>query len=262
MPARSGGGDRPGALRAATSAALTSTPPSRPAGCRWHATRTPSGKSTSGGTTSLHTAMTAGQRGWNRQPAGGSRRSGGWPGMVSRPRRSAWMLGNAPRSLAVYGWRGALKIRRTGPSSATRPAYITSVRSQVSAMTERSWVIRMSDRPSSWRSRSRSCRICAWTITSSAVVGSSPMTIAGSQARAIAIIARWRIPPDSSWGKAAARLRGIPTISSSSAARRCERSSVSPSRISIGSAIWSPTRRTGFRALIAPWNTMLTSRHR
>ena len=43
-------------------------------------------------------------------------------------------------------------------------------------------------------------RIWAWTMTSSAVVGSSPMTIAGSQASAIAIIARWRIPPDSSCG--------------------------------------------------------------
>ena len=50
------------------------------------------------------------------------------------------------------------------------------------------------------RSCSSSSRICAWTITSRAVVGSSPMTIAGSQARAIAIIARWRIPPDSSCG--------------------------------------------------------------
>ncbi len=43
-------------------------------------------------------------------------------------------------------------------------------------------------------------------MTSSAVVGSSPMTIAGSQARAIAIIARWRIPPDSSCGYACAAL--------------------------------------------------------
>ena len=77
---------------------------------------------------------------------------------------------------------------------------MTSVRSQVSAITDRSWVIRISDSPSSRRSRSSSSRICAWTMTSSAVVGSSPMTIAGSQASAIAIIARWRIPPDSSCG--------------------------------------------------------------
>ena len=43
-------------------------------------------------------------------------------------------------------------------------------------------------------------------MTSSAVVGSSPMTMAGSQASAIAIIARWRIPPDSWWGYASPAL--------------------------------------------------------
>ncbi len=184
----------------ATSSALMSTAPSRPSGCRWHATRTPSGKMTSGGTTTRQTSIAAGQRGWNRQPSGGSRRSGGDPGIVSSVRRSAWMLGNAPSSFCVYGCRGAVKILRTGPSSATLPAYMIRVRSQVSAMTDRSWVMRISERPSSRRRRSSSSRICAWTMTSSAVVGSSPMTIAGSQARAIAIIARWRIPPDSSWG--------------------------------------------------------------
>ena len=46
----------------------------------------------------------------------------------------------------------------------------------------------------------RSSRICAWIVTSSAVVGSSAIKSFGSQASAIAIIARWRIPPDSSWG--------------------------------------------------------------
>ena len=57
-------------------------------------------------------------------------------------------------------------------------------------------------------------------MTSRAVVGSSPMTIAGSHASAIAIIARWRIPPDSSCGYArAALLAGCPTSSSSSPAR-------------------------------------------
>ena len=128
------------------------------------------------------------------------RRSGGEPGITSSVRRSAWMLGNADSSLRVYGWRGAVNTRRTGPSSATRPAYMTITLSQVSAITDRSWVIRISDSPRSRRSCSSSCRIWAWTITSSAVVGSSPITIAGSQASAIAIIARWRIPPDSSCG--------------------------------------------------------------
>ena len=155
-----------------------------------------------------------------------------------------------------------MKIRLTGPSSATLPAYMISVRSHVSAITERSWVIRISDSPSSRRSRSSSSRIWAWTMTSRAVVGSSPMTIAGSQARAIAIIARWRIPPDSSCGYAPARLRGMPTSSSSSPARFFARSFGSPRRISIGSAICSPTRWTGLSAFIAPWKTMLISRQR
>ncbi len=54
--------------------------------------------------------------------------------------------------------------------------------------------------PSSFRSlRSRS-RICAWIVTSSAVVGSSAMSRLGSQLRAMAIIARWRIPPLNWWG--------------------------------------------------------------
>src|SRR5690625_6747570 len=42
----------------------------------------------------------------------------------------------------------------------------------------------------------------------------------GSRASAMAIITRWRIPPDSSWGKALMRLRSTPTSSSSSSQRR------------------------------------------
>ena len=44
--------------------------------------------------------------------------------------------------------------------------------------------------------RSMRSMICAWTVTSSAVVGSSAMSSAGLSARAIAIMARWRIPPE------------------------------------------------------------------
>ena len=163
----------------------------------------------------------------------------------------------------MYGWRGA---GEHAPDRALlgdlRPAYMTITRSQVSAITDRSWVISISDSPRSRRSCSSSWRICAWTMTSSAVVGSSPITIAGSHASAIAIIARWRIPPDSSCGYAFARFCGIPTRSSSSAARLRDASRGWPRRTSIGSAIWSPTRRTGLRAFIAPWNTIEISRQR
>ncbi len=42
--------------------------------------------------------------------------------------------------------------------------------------------------------------ICAWTVTSRAVVGSSAMSSAGLLISAMAIITRWRMPPDSWWG--------------------------------------------------------------
>jgi hypothetical protein len=45
-----------------------------------------------------------------------------------------------------------------------------------------------------------SSRICACTVTSSAVVGSSAISSSGSLASAMAIITRWRWPPDSSCG--------------------------------------------------------------
>ncbi|MNT60024.1 hypothetical protein D3C72_1975810 [compost metagenome] len=39
-------------------------------------------------------------------------------------------------------------------------------------------------------------RICAWMVTSSAVVGSSASSTRGLQASAIAIMTRWRMPPE------------------------------------------------------------------
>ena len=45
--------------------------------------------------------------------------------------------------------------------------------------------------------REMSARIWAWMVTSSAVVGSSAISNAGRHASAIAIMARWRMPPES-----------------------------------------------------------------
>ena len=45
-----------------------------------------------------------------------------------------------------------------------------------------------------WASKSR---ICAWIVTSSAVVGSSAMRISGSEHNASAIITRCFMPPES-----------------------------------------------------------------
>ena len=81
-----------------------------------------------------------------------------------------------------------------------RPAYITATRSATSATTPRSWVIIMIAMPSSRLSDNSRSRICAWVETSSAVVGSSAIKSLGRHISAIAIITRWRMPPDSSCG--------------------------------------------------------------
>ena len=57
-------------------------------------------------------------------------------------------------------------------------------------------MIRITDRPLSWRSRSSNLTIPAWTVTSSAVVGSSATMIFGSHVSAIAIAIRCRMPPE------------------------------------------------------------------
>ena len=66
-----------------------------------------------------------------------------------------------------------------------------------------------------------SSRIWAWTVTSSAVVGSSAISNLGSQTSAMAIIARWRMPPENWCGYASYRLCGfgMPTRSSISIVR-------------------------------------------
>ena len=77
-----------------------------------------------------------------------------------------------------------------------RPAYITQMRSARPATTDRSWVIQISAVPDSRHSFCASYRICAWMVTSSAVVGSSAMMSFGLLSSAMAIATRWRIPPE------------------------------------------------------------------
>ncbi len=90
----------------------------------------------------------------------------------------------------------------------------------------------------------RTSSTCAWTVTSSAVVGSSQMMTSGSLAMAIAITTRCRMPPENSCGKAGALARGsgMPTRSSRSTAlaRACSLLTFWCTRTA--SAIWSPTR--------------------
>ena len=131
----------------------------------------------------------------------------------------------------------------TVPVSTARPAYMTMTRSAKPAMTPRSWVIITMAAPvASWAVLSTS-RICAWTVTSRAVVGSSAMMTSGSLAMAMAIITRWRMPPENSWGNARVRslALGIPTSSSSSTAFVAASEAPTSRWIWMASAIWSPT---------------------
>ncbi len=142
-----------------------------------------------------------------------------------------------------------------------RPAYMTAMRSAMSATTPRSWVTRITPAlVSARRSRIRS-RIWAWIVTSSAVVGSSAISTLGLQDRARAIITRWRMPPENSNGyeSARSRARGMPTRSSSSIARSRACSSGRPSCSWICSTIWRPTRCTGFSDVIGSWKIIAIS---
>ena len=104
------------------------------------------------------------------------------------------------RGRAAPGCRGGAccsKISAVVPSSTLRPAYMTRTRSVRPAMTPMSWVMSIVAMPYCSRRWSRTSRIWAWIVTSSAVVGSSAIRSFGSQTSAIAIMTRCRRPPDS-----------------------------------------------------------------
>ncbi|MNL09265.1 hypothetical protein D3C87_1300190 [compost metagenome] len=125
-------------------------------------------------------------------------------------------FGTAESSARVYGWAGAWKTSSEVPSSTFSPRYITSTRSATSATTPMSWVMKTTPMSiSAWRLRI-SCRISAWMVTSSAVVGSSAISSAGLHDSAMAIITRWRMPPESWCGKRSStrRASGMRTSSS------------------------------------------------
>ena len=112
----------------------------------------------------------------------------------------------------------------------------------------------------SWSSRISS-RIWAWIVTSRAVVGSSAMSSFGSHDRAIAIMTRWRIPPDISCGYCLTRRSGllIPTALSDSTAFSQAAFFDRPWWRMTASAIWSPTVKTGLRLVIGSWKIIAMS---
>ena len=108
------------------------------------------------------------------------------------------------------------------------------------------------------RRSSISSRICFWIVTSSAVVGSSAISSFGSHASAIAIMTRWRMPPENWCGYSLIRslTRGMPTRSSTSAARSIACSFDTSRCRTTASAICLPTDMVGFREVDGSWKIM------
>ena len=134
---------------------------------------------------------------------------------------------------------------------------MTATPSQSFRTMPRLWLMNSSAIRFCSRSRARSCRICASTVTSSAVVGSSRISSGGSQASAAAIRARCFIPPLNWWGKACATWAGrcIPMSCSSAIARSFASGLDMPRWRTMGSAICAPIRSAGFSAVNGSWNT-------
>ena len=151
------------------------------------------------------------------------------PGLAYRPRRRAarreaaaarQSRGAGHRALdrgesrravrSSSGWRRPARGCRDGPARRRRFAPARSRRRgrrrapapgrRSRRSTPRSWVINRIDRARSRRRSRRRSRICAWIVTSSAVVGSSAISSFAPAASAMAIITRWRMPPDISCG--------------------------------------------------------------
>jgi ABC-type dipeptide/oligopeptide/nickel transport system ATPase subunit len=111
-------------------------------------------------------------------------------GRLKRDFDSSVRRGTAAISACVYGWPGSANTCSVEPYSTGAPAYITRISSATSATTPRSCVIRITAESKSSLSLSINSRICAWIVTSSAVVGSSAISTSGLWTSAIAIIAR------------------------------------------------------------------------
>ena len=180
--------------------------------------------------TRVHGSMRFAQRGANAQPLrprqGVGRRARDRvqrrPARRVQPRAPTRAARRCTGAAARRTARGGRPTRRSGPQ------YMTCTASHSPATTPRSWVIITSAVPAVARpARVSSSRICAWIVTSSAVVGSSAISSRGRQASAIAISARWRMPPESWCGYSLSRGpgRGMPT---GAAARRPRSRASSP----------------------------------
>ena len=121
---------------------------------------------------SVRRRMGSGWRSGTREPAGEARHAAGDGGETLAPHAD---VRDGAEGLPCRGAVGQKRAGR-GSCSTISPAYMTATSSQISATTPRSWVMRMMAGPVSARSLASSSRICAWMVTSSAVVGSSAIS--------------------------------------------------------------------------------------
>ena len=156
----------------------------------------------SSGGTSVHWSNACGQRGRKWQPCGGSSSDGGEPGIAgSRARAVAVEPGDRaqqPPRVRVLRVVEDLVERALldDPPGVHHEHAVGDVGDDAEVVGDQDDRRRRSRRAAARSSR----RICAWIVTSSAVVGSSAISSSGEQDSAIAIITRWRMPPENSCG--------------------------------------------------------------
>ena len=162
-----------------------------------HRARWPSATTTSGGTARSHSSSRVAAA--RRERAARRQRCQARHDAVDRYQAATGVAarnrGQQPARVGMRRCRG----RSRAPAPLRRCARHTSRRRDrpLRRSRPRSCVMSSSDRSKvRFISRSRS-RICACTVTSSAVVGSSAITSGGLQASATASMTRWRMPPDS-----------------------------------------------------------------
>ncbi len=231
---------------------------SAPPAARKHAACRPGATVSSNGRSSRQRSTVSGQRGANEQPGRIWSAGGGLP-VITR-RSPGPPCGTESRRARVYGCAGPASTSAAEPASTTRPAYMTQTSLATSDATPRSCVIsRIARSISRWRDRSKS-RICACTVTSSAVVGSSAISRLGRSAMAMAIRMRCRIPPEHWCGKSRTRRAGsgMPTCASSFTASSRALRRLMPRCSRNSSPIWLPTDSTGFSADSGSWKTIAT----
>ena len=128
-----------------------------------------------------HRSTRCGQRGAKAQPGGRSPTPTATARHADEPARRAVVGDRSRRARACTDAAAGSRIAAAGPSSTTRPAYMTAIRSATWATTARSCETYTIASPRSRRRRSISSRTRAWVTTSSPVVGSSSTTSGGSQ---------------------------------------------------------------------------------